>query len=109
MRDIPGNLVPIRDKAKWIDMIYRSYLSPEEKLAGSVLYFTVKWNKKNQCFMTECSHYSVSRILNMNKEEAEKYLSNLEKLGWIWDSGESYGARKRYIICVNVEPTELRK
>lgn len=109
MRDIPGSLLPSENKHKWLDLVYRSYLTPEEKLAASVLFFTLKWNKRHACYMTECTDYTVSRILNMSKTEAQQHIARLEELGWIWDTGMAHGARKFYIICVNLQPVELRK
>ena len=109
MRDLPGSLFTTDFKHKWLDLVYRSYLKPEEKLAASVLFFTLKWNKRHSCYMTECTDYTVSRILNMNKVEAQQHIARLEELGWIWDTGMAHGARKFYIICVNLQPVELRK
>lgn len=109
MRDMPGYLQPVYRQVKWLDMIYRSDLSPMHKLTATVLSKTTSYHKKQQLAMTNCSPYTVSRILNTSVDEAKQYMGDLLDLGWLWDTGRPAGARQVYVTCVNLKPKELRK
>lgn len=109
MRDIPGNLEPVYRHVKWLDLVYRSDLSPMHKLTASVLARTAIYNKKIQLSMTNCSPYTVSRILNTSISEAQSHMQDLLDRGWLWDTGRPKGARQVYVLCVNLAPKELRK
>lgn len=109
MREMPGYLQPIYRRVKWLDLIYRSDLSAMHKLTATVLSKTTSYNRKKQLSMTNCSPYTVSRILNTSVDEARQYMNDLLELGWLWDTGRPAGARQVYVICVNLKPKELRK
>lgn len=109
MRDMPGYLEPVRGRTEWLDLIYRSDLTPEHKLTATVLSKTMIYNKKEQLFMTNISPYTVSRVLNVSILEAKVWIDDLLDYGWLWDTGTSVGARTFYILCINLNPKELRK
>ena len=109
MRDMPGYLEPVRSRTKWLDLIYRSDLTPEHKLTATILSKTMIFNKKERLSMTNISPYTVSRILNVSIPEAQTWIDDLLNYGWLWDTGSSAGARNFYILCINLKPKELRK
>lgn len=109
MKEMPGYLEPVYQQTKWLDMVYRSDLSPMHKLTATVLSRTAIYQKKKQLSMTNCSPYTVSRILKTSIDEAKKYMHDLLDYGWLWDTGRPIGARQVYVTCVNVAPQEIRK
>lgn len=109
MRDMPGYFEPVRSRTDWLDLVYRSDLTPEHKLTATILSKTLIYNKKERLLMTNISPYTVSRILNVSIPEASKYIDELVDYGWLWDTGRSSGARTFYVPCINLKPKELRK
>lgn len=109
MREMPGYLEPVYRQTKWLDMIYRSDLDPMHKLTATVLSKTAIYNRKKQLSLTNCSPYTVSRVLNTSIDEAKLYMQELQDYGWLWDTGQPIGARQVYVTCINLKPTELRK
>lgn len=109
MKDMPGYLVPVKNQTKWLDLVYNSDLEPMHKLTATVLSKTTLWNKQERLYMTNCSPYTVSRILKTSIPEAKVYMQDLLDYGWLWDTGKPRGARQVYITCVNVKPKEIYK
>ena len=109
MRDMPGYLEPVRNRTKWLDLVYRSDLAPEHKLVATILSSALIYHKKERVFMTNLSPYSVSRILKVSIPEAKEWIDELVDYGWLWDTGKSAGARTFYVPCINLKPKELRK
>lgn len=109
MRDLPGYLERIKSVTSWLDLIYRSDLSPEHKLTATIISRAMIYNKKEMMYMTNISPYTVSRILHVSIPEAKAWIDDLVDYGWLWDTGKSQGARTHYILCINLKPKELRK
>lgn len=84
--------------SKWLDLLFKTSLSAEHKLVGTVIARTCVYNKPNQLLLSNISMYSISRILNINSQEVNILVTQLEQLGWLFDTGQRAGAR--YILAL---------
>lgn len=109
MRDLPGYL-ETTDVDSWLTLVYNSDHEPNVKLAATILSRTAIKRKHSGhwLFLTNCSPYTVSRILRCSIDEAKQYLSELENNGWLWHVRDE-GARRVYILCFNLKPGRIRK
>lgn len=102
--DPPGHLKPIFRMTEWLDLFYKSQLSAEHKLVGSVVARTCSYNRKQQLQLSSISNYSISRILNMTQDSVQKLLDDLVKYGWLFDTNKRIGARKVYALTFSLLP-----
>lgn len=102
--DLPGHLEPIYSTKVYRDLLWKSRLSAEHKLVGTVISESCSYDKKNQVQVTGISAYSISRILNCTKETVESMLSDLIHYGWIFDTDRRIGARKVLVLTFSLIP-----
>lgn len=108
INDLPGHLEPIYSMTKWLDLLYKSRLSAEHKLAGTVLGRTCSYNKSKQLQLSAISNYEISRRLNLQQDTVQSLLDDLEHHGWIFYIS-NIGARKVYALTFSLLPVEAKK
>src|SRR6187431_838363 len=101
---LPGHLQPIYKTGKWLDYLFASNLSPEHKLAGTVISRTCQYSRFKQLQLSLVSIYTITRIVKLSKKEVQSIVDDLIRLGWLFDTGKNVGARKIYALTFSLLP-----
>src|SRR5574338_1119586 len=97
MRDdngLPGHLQPILLPARWLDYLFASNLSLAHKMVGTVISRTCQYSRAKQLQLSLISIYTITRIVKLSKDEVQQIVDDLLRLGWLFDTGATVGARK---------------
>lgn len=104
MKEVSGALQPIYQTNKWLDLLFKSDLTPTHKLAGVVIARTCTYYKQKQLQLSDISYYSISRIVKLPSEDVKKVVDDLIELGWLFDTGVQNGARHVYALTFSLQP-----
>lgn len=98
------DLVPLTNRTKWLQLVYRSDLSVTTKLVASVIKETCMYQSKHKMQLSSISAYSISRILKSNSAEVQPHLDLLFDNGWLYDTEIGTGAKKVYGLTFKLKP-----
>lgn len=104
MIDLPGHLQPIYTSDEYLDLLYKSRLSSDHKLVGTVVARSCSYVKRDQVQVSAISNYSISRILNLSQQTCQELLEDLVKYGWLFDTERKVGARKMFVLTFSLIP-----
>lgn len=104
MIELPGHIEPVYRVGTYLDLLYKSRLSSDHKLVGTVVARTCSYNKRDKAQLSAISNYAIGRILNLGPESVERVLADLVNYGWLYDSGRRIGARKVFVLTFSLIP-----
>lgn len=104
MKQPPGYLQPVYSANEWLSLIYKTDLTPLQKLVATVISRTCNYSTRCVMQLSDISYYSISRIIKANSEEVKVIIDELLALGWLHDTGLTSGARKKYGLTFSLIP-----
>lgn len=102
--ELPGHLKPIYSPSYYLDLLYKSRLSSDHKLVGTLVARFCSYDRKNSLQMAAVTNYSLSRLLNGHPDRVQEILDDLIKYGWLFDTGRRIGARKVLVLTFSLVP-----
>ena len=88
----------------WLDLLFKAELSAEHKLVGVVISRSCAYNRRESKQLSEITPYSISRILKVPSTRVGEIIIDLEKLGWLFDTGIHKGARRVFALSFSLLP-----
>lgn len=85
-------------------MFLKTELSAEHKLVGVVISRSCSYNRKDGSQLSEITNYVISRILKQPSDIVQERIEDLERLGWLFDTGKRIGARKVFALSFSLLP-----
>lgn len=104
MIDLPGHLEVVASGNRWLDLLYKSRLTSDHKLVGTVISKTCSYKRRDHAQLSAISNYSIGRILNLGPDTIQELINDLVKYGWIYDTEKPIGARKVYVLTFSLLP-----
>jgi hypothetical protein len=88
----------------WLDLLFKTELSAEHKLVGVAISRTCAYNRRESKQLSEITPYSISRIIKEPSDKVSEIITELENLGWIFDTGVHKGARRVFALSFSLLP-----
>lgn len=104
MLNAPGHLKTIASVDQYLDLLYASRLSPEHKLVGTFVTRTCAFNRKEYANFSAITNYAIGRQIQLGPDRVQELLDDLEKYGWLFDTGQRIGARKIFVLTFSLLP-----